>query len=453
MYCSKCGAQNGDNDNYCQMCGEILKKDFVNVENDNQEPNLPLGSNADEKKSDKLGIISLSLGIVSLLLPILGIPIGIIGLILGIKSKEKDIKRIVGISLNSLGLVISVLIIFGVIGYLNHKSVWSGDGYSLEYNRYWMETKEYGGYSALQDIFGGGYLRHFNTSKLFFSEKVFEDESVQKEVYDDFYDSWYSYDEYDNKVKIYSGSNGFDKFTDEIYYATYNYGSSEDAILGKVILLVFPKENIKIEFVTNSSKGDVEKFSKRALKLLKNIKFDMSSLKDEDDSYDIDLSKIVSISAWEAYSDQRKGKLGKNKTIEGTWKGIGLFTSDQMYFKMKNGKFWQSETEDGLNDNDAKFYGTTKILKVSDVAKVQGMDDIEDLINNSEYKNIPENDRYLIICKIDGNNFDDDEVDKDKLLNETKYIYLLIDHGDEGIEARTLNLNSFHERSFVKVAD
>ena len=116
MFCNKCGNKMNDNDKFCNNCGSPID----NL--DNTVSNSSISMNLKKQKSsqkDNYGLISLILGIIAIVLvfiyPVFNILIAIIGLVFGIISKTKDIKKTIGIILNSISIAITiVLMIIGV---------------------------------------------------------------------------------------------------------------------------------------------------------------------------------------------------------------------------------------------------------------------------------------------------------------------------------------------------
>ena len=93
MYCNNCGTENGENTKFCTKCGQELKK-----------------------KGEGLGTASMVLGIISLVLCLIinlgTLPLSVTGLILGIVNKAKKGKKISGIILNGIAIVLSIIIFF-----------------------------------------------------------------------------------------------------------------------------------------------------------------------------------------------------------------------------------------------------------------------------------------------------------------------------------------------------
>ena len=115
MNCKNCGYFCNDS-KYCSNCGaELINETVTPNDNTNNNYNQNNVAYTQPKKSDGLWIASLVIGIISLLLSfvltILIIPLAIIGLVLGIASKKKG-NKVVGIVLNSLAIIVSVVVLF-----------------------------------------------------------------------------------------------------------------------------------------------------------------------------------------------------------------------------------------------------------------------------------------------------------------------------------------------------
>ena len=92
MYCNNCGTENEKETKYCVKCGKELAP-----------------------KSEGLGTASMVIGIISIVLTliinILTLPLSLTGLVLGIVNKAKGGKKVSGIVLNAISIVLSILIL------------------------------------------------------------------------------------------------------------------------------------------------------------------------------------------------------------------------------------------------------------------------------------------------------------------------------------------------------
>ena len=105
---------------------------------------------------------------------------------------------------------------------------------------------------------------------------------------------------------------------------------------------------------------------------------------------------------------------------------------------------------------DNYWYGTTKILTGKKGFKSIGLD--EDKIDNIVSKSnglVSYNDIYTIICtptKIISGGVDksDTNIPKDFKLN---YVWIIVDHGEDGIEAQVMDIDSYDTSYYVKISD
>jgi len=108
MYCNNCGNIIKKEDKFCPNCGVM-----INQIPSNQQPQNNI--DVPKKDRDNLGTISLILGIISLILSIflniLILPMAIVGLILGIISKSRNGKKIAGIILNAISIIIILILL------------------------------------------------------------------------------------------------------------------------------------------------------------------------------------------------------------------------------------------------------------------------------------------------------------------------------------------------------
>ena len=106
MYCSKCGNEIKDGEEFCAKCG---KSTHISTENNETTTFIRQGSN----------VTRFVLGIISCLawyLPIIGFPVSIIGLIFSVRENKKPrpinskfTQAEVSMILNTAGLVITIV--------------------------------------------------------------------------------------------------------------------------------------------------------------------------------------------------------------------------------------------------------------------------------------------------------------------------------------------------------
>lgn len=146
MFCTNCGKQLEPGAEYCTSCGAKVgnvpnevnqnmasgepvntpQSDVVvmptNV-NNSMDTNTVNNADTTQPVKDVKSTISLIIGIVAIILSfflnVLMLPLGIVGLILGLISKEKGGKKIAGIVLNIISIIIPIAIIALIYVYRN----------------------------------------------------------------------------------------------------------------------------------------------------------------------------------------------------------------------------------------------------------------------------------------------------------------------------------------------
>lgn len=103
-YCKYCGKEIDKTDEYCSKCGKSQLDQVVSNNKINKEG---LGT-----ASMVIGIISL---IFSFLISVFIFPLALIGLILGIVNKAQNGKKVSGIVLNGIAMIVSVLVFIALI--------------------------------------------------------------------------------------------------------------------------------------------------------------------------------------------------------------------------------------------------------------------------------------------------------------------------------------------------
>lgn len=103
-YCKYCGQEMDKNDDYCPKCGKHQSdKEIINNKNN----------------KEGLGTASMVIGIISLifafLISLFIFPLALVGLILGIVNKAQNGKKVSGIILNGIAMIVSVLVFIASI--------------------------------------------------------------------------------------------------------------------------------------------------------------------------------------------------------------------------------------------------------------------------------------------------------------------------------------------------
>lgn len=493
MFCKNCGRALTEGEKFCAECGTKAEApvnavsntqqnnfdnfnsqtdnyvtpeaqgDFYNQQPVNQNP--PIYS-YNETKPAKGGVLPFILGIISFVTSFLffvSIPTGLVGLITGLKTKIKNGLCKAGIAFSIVGLSLTVaFIVIWVFAFIFPSGgTFYGDGFNLEYDGDWSQTTLEGGQEALKYENKSAFLVPIGVSALSDSTSDFDTSSGKQELYDGFYDYWNNDSSQSDTFQIYSGSDGFSQLTYDICYATYDYGISSGDIKGKYILLVSEEKNAVLSFMTNAAE-DVEENDMRAIELLKSIEiYDQESSsvveneKDESDYeviYDEDMYEYLDdMRNWNMYSDLREGDLGKINDINGGWR---VLSESETYWEFKDGEFWWYKSVNDLDDN--YWYGTTEVLTGKDGLNEAGLDEssVDEIVSKSS-GNVTEDDIYTVVCtptKIISGGVDKSSTNIPKDTTWT-YVWILVDHGDEGIEAQVLNTGTYETSYYVKIAD
>ena len=209
--------------------------------------------------------------------------------------------------------------------------------------------------------------------------------------------------------------------------------------------------------MTNAADNNVEENDEKVIELLKNIEiYEQIGIKENttDDNviYDDELYNYLdSMSNWNRYAELRTGDLGKVKDINGLWR---ILAESEMSWKFENGEFWLYESYKDTDDN--YWYGTTEIMTGKEGLLSAGLDpDKLDKMMLQSNGQVTEDDVYIIICtptKIisDGVDKSDTNIPEGTTLD---FIWVLVDHGEEGIEAQIGNITTGQIYYFVKIAD
>jgi len=513
MNCKKCNSVLNETDKFCKVCGTMVdninnetnnqQNSFNaftssgvndgqnnNIENQNfnytqsnnqttdysysqqqtQQSQTNITSSKEKNSNSKNGLISMILGIVSVVLSfvlnIFIMPVAVVGLILGIVEKNKSSKKTAGIILNIVALVLPIIIlIVGGLSLIDDFSgdktkTFYGDWYQLTYDNDWVSgtvsEKKALSYSEATN----SYFLPIGKSALSEFSCDFEDSTCKTKLYNEFYDMW-SKSLNQNSLYLYKDSYSFNLLKDDVYYGSYNYGKSSTDLRGKYYLLVSKEKNVVLSFMTNSNAADVEDISEEVLELFRTIEIEKNtstnnsnsnSNSDENVIYDDELYEMLdSMSNWNRYSSLRTGDLGKVSYITGGWR---ILSESETYWEFKNGEFWWYKSVNDLNDN--YWYGTTKILTGKEGLKSVGLDEskVDNIVSRSN-GSVTANDIYAIVCtptKIisGGEDKSSTNIPADSKWN---YVWVVVDHGNEGIEAQVVNIDSAETTYYVKVKD
>ncbi len=178
MFCIKCGNRVDYNKKYCSNCGNDLSRQ--------KRKNNNVIVNVSSHSSDK-GLVSLIIGVICLFNPLF-FPLAILGLIFGLSERENDSKKIIGIVLNCLSLLISIVLFILFVLFLIGVSV--DEEYRNE--RYYYNDNEdfyYSNQIVGNDIYGyieipNNWYRYEDISSDKVSYKYLNQYSVSLDIID-----------------------------------------------------------------------------------------------------------------------------------------------------------------------------------------------------------------------------------------------------------------------------
>ena len=238
-----------------------------------------------------------------------------------------------------------------------------------------------------------------------------------------------------------TGTGTFLILKDDIYYASMEY--TKGNAKGKLYLVVSEDNNIILSFMT-AIKIDQETADQRVLELLKNITIDTK--------YDDDLANSLDqMSNWNMYKSVRTNTtLGKKRVLDGGWR---VLSSDgEAYWIFKGNEYWWYKSYKDLNDN--YWYGTVQVYRGKEGYKKVGLDPNKIDEAMAKDKKMKETDFYTTIFtpkKIMSNG--EDKSSTNIAGEDWHMVWILVDHGSEGIEAQQLNVKTADTSFFVKVKD
>lgn len=320
----------------------------------------------------------------------------------------------------------------------NKEKTFIGESFEITYKAPWKETttKLTNGDEEKILSYNNGQIRLLPVGSSDLSKTATVDFSTytgKVKLYSDFREYW------GRTNNISNGTGTFLTLKDGLYYASMDYTRSDTH--GKMYIIVSEENNAVLSFTTaitiDKTVADTE-----VLSLLKNI--NISTL------YDDELSGILdTMSNWNTYQSARSGDLGKKKTIEGGWR---ILANSEEYWTFKDGEFYYYKSVNDLNDN--YYQGTYKVYTGKTGASKVGIEEskIESIVTKN--KGIKESDIYTLILtpkKIISGGVDKSETNLGK--EDWNFVWILVDHGKEGIEGQQMNVKTGDTGYFVKIKD
>ena len=252
-------------------------------------------------------------------------------------------------------------------------------------------------------------------------------------LYNDFREYWGKTDNISN------GTGTFFKLVDDVYYASMDY--TRGKVTGKLYLIASEENNILLSFSTEVS-IDKSTADTEVLELFKNMNLNTI--------YDDELSGYLdTMSNWNTYKSVRSGDLGTKRTIEGGWR---ILANSEEYWTFKDGEFYYYKSVNDLNDN--YYQGTYKVYTGKTGAAKVGIEGskIDSIV--AKNKGIKETDIYTLILtpkKIISGGVDKSSTNLGT--EDWNYVWILVDHGKEGIEGQILNVKTADTSYYVKIKD
>lgn len=371
-------------------------------------------------------------------------------------KKKSHVGLIIGIIVGVvvfLGLcTIGVLFLFGTLFTASNKKTLTvtgtkindeektfiGETFNIKYKAPWTETtaKLTNGESEKILSYNNGQIRLLPIGSSDLSKTATTDFSTyagKVKLYSDFREYWGRTDNISN------GTGTFLTLTDGLYYASMDYTRSDTH--GKMYLIVSEENNAVLSFMTAIT-IDKAKADDEVLNLLKNINIDTL--------YDDEMAGYLdTMSNWNTYKSARSGNLGTKKTIEGGWR---ILANSEEYWTFKNGEFYYYKSVNDLNDN--YYQGTYKVYTGKTGASKVGIEEskVESIVTKN--KGIKESDIYTLILtpkKIISGGVDKSSTNLGD--EDWHMVWILVDHGKEGIEGQMLNVKTADTSYFVKIKD
>ena len=321
-----------------------------------------------------------------------------------------------------------------------------GDGFSISYSSTWKTSKMDGDITALKYNQEKTYFIPIGQSNLLDTiDCDFEKQACRKNTYKEFYDYW---KEDMAPDFIVSEDSSFVHLKEDIYYATYNYSEKEtETLIGKFYLIVSKSKNSVLSFQSQVEKpSSIANINPEIVEILKTIDIEDQTSKTKDPD-----ELLEQLSSWGIYSDLRRDAEGQTPNIYGEFR---MLSTESGYWIFKEKEFWWYKTEEDLEDN--YWYGKIKTKTGKSGMRLVGLkDDKLDAIIKQSRGKVSAGNIYSIILtpkKIISNGEDKSSVNIPSG-TEWRFVWIIVDHGKEGIEAQVLNVNTSDTSYFVKIKD
>lgn len=339
MNCKNCGYPLKNDDQFCPNCGNIIEKtadiiEIVDEEESNHDEvssapvnviveNKPVKNNIPKEEQfdtkDWKAATSLIIGIISLLFAfivnIYVLPLAIFGLIIGILSKQKGALKTVGIILNSIAIVCSIVVIFVLtaisMGAFD-TNYFEGDGFKYQYNYEWQESKLADGKRVLQYNGTNAFLVPVARAQLIPSLSCdYVSDSCKEDFYNYIYDSMLLGVD-DETMKLEKTDTKHELLKDDIYYMMIDINQSANTT-GRYYILTSKSKDVALTFLVSVKNSNISILHDKVIETLSTIEIEERDYNEDENNIEIkrigsDKLGYVSIpSDWHEHSSSENG--------------------------------------------------------------------------------------------------------------------------------------------------
>ena len=334
---------------------------------------------------------------------------------------------------------------------LDGASEYQGDGFKLKCDYYWSKGK----LSNLEVLYytdGESYLMPVGVSGLNETIKCnFDTANCKRVLYEDFF-NYLSPIMNKSNLQIYMIGDSFEPFKNDRYIAVYDYGIEKTDLKGKYYLVVDQSKNAVLSFMSNSKNGNLKNLHESIMDLFETMEIDEIPLEGEKDSKTGDATTEIdsSISYWRSFKQVRIGAAGKNKEVEGEWR---VLSDEETYWVFRDGKFWWYKSVNDLGDNYWSGDYSEVVGKEGAMAAGLTEEEIDKAIADSD-GTITESDFHTLLL-VPTKYYTEGKDATDQIEGGTKwlYVWIFVDHDDEGLEGQIVSINSQAYAYYVKMKD
>ncbi len=319
-----------------------------------------------------------------------------------------------------------------------------GEGFSVKYSSKWknykIELESGNSQSALvyENSRGQVVFSQVGISPLEDMGIDFSTSAGKEELFNKFYEYW------NESGALTKETNGFIELGDNVWYGIMDNNDTIHGLFGKVYLVVSEGNNAILSFEMQTPvQSLVSEANEEVLKMLDTLHISVV--------YDNQMADYLErMSKWNIYSSARSGSLGSQRNIEGEWR---ILSNSEVYWVFRGNEFYWYQSFNNFNDN--YWYGTYENYTGKEALKKLGLDpnQLDSLMANK--KGLKESDVYALILTpkkiiVEGEDKSSTNIPEGSTWN---YLWVIVDHGEEGLEGQQANVYDGSENFFVKVKD